>query len=86
MNGLEINSSLKPEICSYARKHVRFPKRVEFGTYVDITAGIPGDIIKPGDKLRNIPGALEGANYGNHKKWLFLNNFCSMLKSSVYDE
>ena len=27
-----------------------------------------GDIIKPGDKLGNTPGAPEGANYENHKK------------------
>ena len=64
-------NSLKPEICSYARKHFRFPWRVEFGTYVDVTACIPGDIIKPGDKLGNTPGAPEGANYENHKNNYF---------------
>ena len=53
---------------------------------MDVTACILGDIIKPGDKLRNTPGVLEGANYGNRKQWLFLNIFFSMLKSGVDDE
>ena len=59
---------LKPEICSYVRKHFRSPKKAEFGTYVDVTACIAGDIIKPGDKLGNTPGAPEGASYKNHNK------------------
>ena len=33
---------------------------------MDVTACIPGDIIKPGDKLGNTPGATEGPNYENH--------------------
>ena len=36
------------------------PKKVEFGTYVDVTACIPRDIIKPGDKLRNTLGRQRG--------------------------
>ena len=52
--------SIKPKICGYARKHFRSPKRVEFGTYVAVTACILGDIIKPGDKLGNTPVAPEG--------------------------
>ena len=50
-------------------------KRVEFGSYVDVTACILGDIIKPRDKLGNTPGVPKGASYENHNKWLFLNIF-----------
>ena len=44
------------------------PKQIEFGTYMDVTARIPGDIIKPGDKLGNTTGSPEGANCENHTK------------------
>ena len=40
-----------------------------------LTACIPGDIIKPGDKLGNTPGEPEGASYENHNESLFLNIF-----------
>ena len=43
-----------------------------FGTYVDGTAYILVDIIKPRDKLRNTPGVPEGTNYENHIKGQFL--------------
>ena len=39
---------------------------------MDVTACIPGDIIKSGDKLGNTPGAPEGANDENHKNDYFL--------------
>ena len=42
---------------------------------MDVTACIPGDIVKPGDKLGNTPGAPEGANYENHKN----DNFLTIL-------
>ena len=45
--------------------------RVEFGTKVDVTARISGDIMKPGDKLRNTPGTPEGVNYEKHKMTIF---------------
>ena len=63
--------SLKSKICSHARKHFRSPLRVEFGIHVDVTACIPGDMIKPGDKLGNTPGAPEGENYENLKNDYF---------------
>ena len=40
---------------------------------MDVTACIPGDIIKPGDKLGNTPGAPDEANYENHKKNLTIS-------------
>ena len=52
--------SARAEICSYARKHFRSPKIVEFGTHVDLIACISPDINKPGNILRNPSGALEG--------------------------
>ena len=55
-----IENSARAEICAYARKHFRSPLIVEFGTYVDLIACTPPDIIKPGDILRNPSGALEG--------------------------
>ena len=53
---------------------------------MDVTACIPGDVIKPRDKLRNTPGVLEGANYENHKKTTIFEHFFSMLKTGVHDE
>ena len=53
---------------------------------MDVTACIPGDIIKPGDKLGNTPGAPEGANYENHKKMTIFEQFYSMLKTGVCGE
>ena len=55
-----LHISARAEICSYARKHFRSPKIVEFGTHVDLIACTPPDINKPGDILRNPSGALEG--------------------------
>ena len=46
---------------------------------MDVTACIPGDIIKPGEKLGNTPGAPEGASE-NHNKLLFLNIFVQFKK------
>ena len=50
---------------------------------MDVTACIPGDIIKPGDKLANIPRAPEGTNYENHT---ILEQFYSMFKTGVCSE
>ena len=46
---------------------------------MDVIACILGDIIKPGDKLGNTPGA----NYENHKKITIFEQFYSMLKTGV---
>ena len=79
-------SCLKPEICSYARKHFRSPERVEFCTYVDVTACIPGDVIKHRDKLGNTPGVPEGGELSKSQKMTIFEQYYSMLKTGVCGE
>ena len=52
---------------------------------MDVTACIPGDIIKPGDKLGNTPGRQRGHIMKITKKTIF-EQFYSMLNTGVCGE
>ena len=53
---------------------------------MDVTACIPGDIIKPRDKLRNTPGAPEEQFMKSTKQITIFEKKISMLKTGVCGE